>query len=215
MSHALAKTVGFVGILVAATSAYAQRGFGDAEGVARQAVRPEVTRIEGKLMEIKTGVCELTTGRAGVGTHLILQTAAGTKVNLHLGPAKYVRKYVDNLQIGQTIVADAFHTDKMPSDHQVAVRLILDNETIVLRAESLRPMWAGGGQNWAHGGGGKRGFPGRGGGRGYGRGYGYGFGHGQGYGYRWGQQGANVGRFGYRQQAQDSSPDQVWATAEE
>ena len=71
-----------------AGAAYAQKETDDATGVARQAGKPEVVVLSGKLLEIKIGPCEATTGRSPIGTHIILETAEKEKVNVHLGPVK-------------------------------------------------------------------------------------------------------------------------------
>jgi len=126
-------------------AAYAQKGTGDATGVAQQAVKPEVTSLSGKLLEIKTGPCEKTTGRSPVGTHIILETAKKEKVNVHLGPATAVAEAVAELTIGQEITVKAFRTDKLKDHHYVAVSLSFDKTTIELRDDALRPAWAQGG----------------------------------------------------------------------
>lgn len=152
--------------------AYAQRGVGDQVGVAQQGLHTSIVKIEGKLVSIETGPCEKTTGLAGVGTHLMLEDANGKAINLHLGDAGAVARYVRDLEIGDKVVADAFRTDKMAADHYVAVKVTVGDESFALRDESLRPSWAGqrrgGNCPW--------------GGPGYGRGYGGGYGYGAGYG---------------------------------
>lgn len=171
--------------LGASLPAYGQRGVGEQVGMARQAVRPPVVTVEGKLVSVETGPCEKTTGFAGIGTHLMLEGENGQAVNLHLGPAAAVASYVEGLETGETIVAAAFRTDKMAADHYVAVKVTAGDHSLTLRDETLRPFWAGQrGAGLRRGGGGAmcpRGGPGR--GRGYGPGYGQGPGYGRGYGY--------------------------------
>lgn len=164
----LTSSLGLLVLALVVLPANGQRGRGDTVGIARQGVRPEVTRIAGELIEIKTGRCEATTGRAAIGTHLILQSESGKKLNLHLGPANSVEKIVAGLKIGQQVAADVFRTEKHVEGDYVAVRLLLDEKSVSLRDDSLRPTWANGGQ--------------RRGGRGRGNGWGYGGGRGQGYG---------------------------------
>lgn len=126
--------------------ACAQKGTGDATGVARQAVKPEVTSLSGKLLEIKSGPCEKTTGRSPVGTHIILETAKKEKLNVHLGPATAVAEAIEKLTVGQEIAVKAFRTDKHKAQHYVAVSLSFDKTTIELRDDTLRPVWAQGGR---------------------------------------------------------------------
>ena len=123
---------------------YAQKGVGDTEGTARQAVKPEIVLLSGKIVEITTGPCESATGRSPVGTHMILETSKKQKWNVHLGPAAVVAKIVEKLAIGQEITVKAFHTDKHKEHHYVAVSLSFGNTTIELRDDTLRPVWAQG-----------------------------------------------------------------------
>ena len=58
---------------VFAPFAYAQRGMGESDGVARRAVKPEVVAVSGTIIEFKTEPCEKSTGPADLGTHLILK----------------------------------------------------------------------------------------------------------------------------------------------
>lgn len=147
------------------TAAYAQKGVGDRTGVARQTVRPEIVALSGKLVQIKTGPCELTTGPSTIGTHVFLETPEGRKLNVHLGPAAAVAETVKKLSIGQEVSVAAFRTEKMKQEHYVATTLAFGGTTVTLRDEALRPVWAGG----------------RGGGRGMGAGQGgRGMGAGQG-----------------------------------
>lgn len=70
--------------------AVAQKGMGDDTGIVRQGLTPSVTSISGELLEIKSGPCERTTGRARIGTHLIIQDKDGQELNIHLGPENAV-----------------------------------------------------------------------------------------------------------------------------
>lgn len=192
-------TISSVGIAVLAwgilaPQAHAQRGMGEQSGVARQAVKPEVVSFSGKVLEVKIEPCKMTTGRAYLGTHFILQTPEGGALNIHLGPPVAVDFATKELSVDAKVTVKAFRTTKMPENHYTAQSLVLDNTTIQLRDESLRPVWAGGGKvvparpgpQWPRG-------VGRGQGRGYGSGYdrgrsqGRGYGWSQGRGYGWGQ----------------------------
>ena len=60
--------------LCLSVTALGQRGVGDDGGVAQWRTKPETMRLSGKLEEIDTGPCGRTTGRAQIGTHLVLRT---------------------------------------------------------------------------------------------------------------------------------------------
>jgi len=177
---------------VAAPPANAQRGMGERTGVARQAVRPEVVTLKGKVVRVETAPCQNTTGRSRAGTHLVLKTAKGEKLNIHLGPAAAVKDTADRLSAGLKVKVEAFRTEKMTENHYVAKSLTFDGTTVELRDESLRPRWAGGnvdsrgfrGPQWGAGQG-RGSWWGR--GRGYGRGPRWGRGPGYGRGPRWGR----------------------------
>lgn len=131
-----------------------QKGMGDSTGVAQQAVKPKVVKLSGVIESINTGPCEKRKGRTPIGAHLLLKETAGTTLNIHLGPVSRLQSTLDKLSKGQSITVMAFCQDVMPPDHYVAQSLILPEETIQLRDESLRPVWAGGrgrgnrGNNW-------------------------------------------------------------------
>ena len=140
-----ATVAGFCTALVfgmATSMAYAQRGVGDPSGVARQAVKPEIVTLSGRLIEIKTGPCEATTGRSPVGTHIILETPDGKKFNIHLGPADVIADKVAKLSVGQDVAVQAFRTDKLKAQDFVAQSLTSGGIRIELRDAELRPVWA-------------------------------------------------------------------------
>ncbi len=159
---------------LAATPAYSQRGVGDAEGIARQTVKPDVVSLEGTVAEIRIAKCEKTTGPSLIGAHVLVTTEDGTVLNVHLGPADAVRDVTNQLVPGQAVAIKAFRTAKLPEDNYVAQSLTIDGSSIELRDENLRPVWAGSGQVARS--------PGRGPGRGQGLGQGQGLGRGQGQG---------------------------------
>jgi hypothetical protein len=160
---------------------------------------------------IETGPCEMGTGRAEMGTHLLLK-AKGKELNIHLGPEPAVDHVADLLTVGKKVKVAAFRTPKMPDDHYVAQRLKVEDRWIPIRDADLRPLWAGSGARWS----GRGGRPGEGGwarcsgggpppwaGRGRGRGRGAGglgrgrngglgpgagWGRGRAYGRGWGRQ---------------------------
>ena len=148
-----------------ASIVHAQKGTGAATGVAQQVAKPKVTSISGTIREIETGPCQATTGRASVGTHLVIETAKGEKLNIHLGPTAAVKHIADRLTTGDAVTINVFRTDRMTEGHFVAQSIALGEKSVQLRDGNLRPAWAGSGATWW----------GRGGpqpGAGYGRGWG-------------------------------------------
>lgn len=168
---------------VAVPHACAQKGMGDPTGVARQAVKPKVVSLSGKVVAVETGPCEKGTGWGYVGTHFLLKAPKGKKLNIHLGPAETVDYVAEQLPVGTKVTVDAFRTTKMPKNHYVAQSLALDGTTIQLRDENLRPLWARS-NNALRGRGGPQWVPGRGQGRGWRRDSGYGRGWGRGWGWQ-------------------------------
>jgi hypothetical protein len=165
--------------------AYAQRGIGEPVGVAGQAVKPDVATLVGTVAKVDTGPCESTTGGSLLGTHFLLEGANGKMLNIHLGPAAAVKTVADDLVTGMEITVEAFRTKEMQDGHFVAKSLSYGERTVVLRDESLRPVWAGGGRGWRSGENVSRGAgygwrAGMGRGRGFGRGT-------RGWGARWGR----------------------------
>lgn len=160
--------------------ANAQRGMGDQSGVARQAVKPKVIQLEGSILSVETGPCKQTTGRALVGTHVMLQAKDGKQLNVHLGPELAVAPIAKQLPKGTAVTIAAFRTEKMPEDHYVAQSITVGEKVLTLRDETLRPVWAGQGAGYMQGQGGYQMGPGQ--GRGYGQGANGGWGRGRGNG---------------------------------
>jgi hypothetical protein len=173
---------------VAVPHACAQKGMGDPTGVAQQSVKPESVSLSGKVLAVETGPCERGTGRGYIGTHFLLKTPKGKKLNIHLGPADAVDYVTDQLPVGKKVTVDAFRTAKMPENHYVAKSVTFGKTTIQLRDESLRPLWARS-RTVLRGRGGPQRVPGRGRGRGWGRGWKQGPGYGRGWGRAWRWQG--------------------------
>ena len=121
----------------------AQRGMGDATGVVRQGLSPEIVALQGEVVRIITGPCEKSTGPSELGTHFILKIEQGQERNIHLGPAHRVQSVTDLLSGGGVVSVSAFRTDKMPEGHYNAVTVMLGNRMIRLRGQNLRPVWAG------------------------------------------------------------------------
>jgi hypothetical protein len=128
--------------LLLSVSATAQKGAGEATGIAQQAVKPPVITLSGKLLEIRTGPCENTTGKSPTGTHLIVQSEDGAKLNIHLGPENAVDHVVDQLAAGQSVTFEVFRTERLPDNAYIAKSLLLEDRVIHLRDDNLRPSWA-------------------------------------------------------------------------
>ncbi|MCP4610853.1 MAG: hypothetical protein GY845_19260 [Planctomycetes bacterium] len=135
-------------LLMWSFAAQAQRGVGDGEGVAQQMLKPPLVHISGKLKEIKSHPCENSTGKADLGTHLILKNKQGRELNIHLGPTPELSETVKRLNIGSKIELIGFRTDKMTLNQYVAKILIFGGNVIQLRDSGLRPYWAGSGFDW-------------------------------------------------------------------
>jgi hypothetical protein len=130
--------------LFAPPAAHAQKGMGDRDGVVRQGLQPATVTLSGTVVSVDTHPCEKTTGRSPEGTHLILDGGQGVEYNVHLGPADAVAAIAERLQTGSRVEVIAFRTAKMPENHYVAVRLVIEgSETVYrLRDENLRPLWS-------------------------------------------------------------------------
>ena len=124
------------------TMTYAQKGMGDYEGVGRQKIKPPVVRLTGIVEETQTHPCEHTTGRAELGTHLIIKDTQNQKLNIHLGPTEDVAEIVRRLSAGKKINVLGFRTEKMPANQYVAKTMILGDQVIHLRDSMLRPYWS-------------------------------------------------------------------------
>jgi len=129
-------------VLVWTSVAPGQRGMGSSRGIAQLGWKPHVVRISGKVLEIKTHPCEQTTGKAELGTHVILEDKQGRELNIHLGPAPVVAEAVEQLTVGRRLDVLGFRTDQMPPNQYVAKTLILGNRRIQLRDSELRPYWS-------------------------------------------------------------------------
>ena len=130
-------------VLIWAAAAPGQRGMGDAKGIAQQRLKPHLILISGKLQVIKTHPCENTTGKADLGTHLILRDKQGRELNIHLGPAPELSETVKQLTVGRKLDLLGFRTNKMLPNNYVAQTLILGSHIVQLRDSDLRPYWAG------------------------------------------------------------------------
>ena len=139
--------LGLTAIALAAinTPVLAQRGTGDEQGVFRSGVAVETAAISGTVTEVARTTCPATTGRSPIGVHLILQSADGEPINLHLGPPSAMDDVLATVDEGDGITADAFRTDALAPDNYVATTLTVDGQTFTLRGDDLQPVWAGSG----------------------------------------------------------------------
>ena len=126
------------------SSAFAQRGVGDPEGVARKPTRPKVVSLSGKVLEVKTESCEITTGPSLLGTHLIIEAGDGKTLNIHLGPEDAVKFIAEKLTRGTEVKVEGFRTEKTKKGQYIARSLKIGDRTTELRDQAtLRPVWAG------------------------------------------------------------------------
>ena len=123
--------------------AEAQRGTGQASGIARQEVEVQRVTLSGVVVEVEAGPCENTTGRSLVGTHFFLQTPDDKTLNIHLGPTDQIETLVPALDVGEEVQVEAFRTERMQADHYVARSITVGDQVLRLRDENLRPVWAG------------------------------------------------------------------------
>ena len=140
--HGIIVFVSTLIVLIWAATAPGQLGIGDSKGVVQQRLKPRLVRISGKLQQIRTHPCENTTGKAELGTHLILKDKHGRELNIHLGPAPAVSEAIKRLTVGTKLDLVGLRTEKMPPKQYVAKTLILDNHFIQLRSSDLRPFWS-------------------------------------------------------------------------
>jgi len=177
----LIATTAILSCGLVASPAWAQKGMGERIGVARQADKPKVVSRSGSVLRVEVGPCKKTTGRYDQGAHFLLETKKGNTLNIHLGPATEVRHIADKLAVGAEVTVDVFRTAKMPDKHFVAKAITVDESTIQLRDEQLRPFWAAGNGNST----GRRFGQSPSWRRGPGKGYQRGHGQGRGRGWRW------------------------------
>ncbi len=140
--HSIILLIFALAIGLISTAAYAQKGMGGYEGVGRQRIKPPIVHLSGIVNKIETHPCKNTTGRAELGTHLIIKDPQNHKLNIHLGPTEDVEDIVRSLSVGSRINILGFRTEKMPANQYVAKTLILSDQVIHLRDSMLRPHWS-------------------------------------------------------------------------
>ena len=169
MRTAVWLSLSAIALAAIGSPALAQRGTGDDQGIARSGVAVEPAVVAGTVTDVMQTTCEATTGRSPVGVHLIVETAEGVSLNLHLGPLTAMDDVLAAVEAGDGIEAAAFRTDALADGNYVAKALTVDGETFTLRGDDLRPVWAGAGRGAGQGSGLGRG---QGGGMGPGLGFG-------------------------------------------
>lgn len=140
--HSIVLLIFALAIDLISTTACAQKGMGGYEGVGRQRIKPPIVRLSGIMKKIETHPCKNTTGRAELGTHLIIKDTRNNKLNIHLGPSEDVNDIVRSLSVGSRIDILGFRTEQMPANQYVAKTLILSDQVIHLRDSMLRPYWS-------------------------------------------------------------------------
>jgi hypothetical protein len=136
----LILTISFLAILGLTAFAFGQRGMGQPQGVAQQAEKPAIQTLQGTVQKVITEECVNTTGRYRMGTHFILKTEDGER-NVHLGPAAVspVKTTAAALSKGQAVTVKVFRTDRMPKGHYNAQQIETEDQTLLLRDDTLRP----------------------------------------------------------------------------
>lgn len=145
------KSLIFLTMYLAAIAGFSQKGTGEAKGISRQGLNPELLKMEGTIEKIEYGPCKYTTGRSVSGTHLMVKTQEKL-VNIHLGPTTEVSELLSATE-GDPITMIVFRTDRLPQDDFIAKEVTVNGETSVLRDESLKPVWGGkiGKEKWRMG----------------------------------------------------------------
>lgn len=135
------KALGVVAVLVGssgalAPAAMAQRGAPAAERMYNPAT---VTTVEGTVMAIDLTE---TSRRGGAGTHLTLKTPRET-VSVHLGPASFINAQGLKLKVGDVIRVTGSRITYAGKPAIVASTVTKGNQTLRLRDQTGRPVWAG------------------------------------------------------------------------
>ena len=80
------------------------------------------------------------------GSLLVLQTEAGEVIEVSLGQSGYWETQDINLLRGDAVVVEGYYEDDTTLAER-SVTLVSTGQTVVLRDENGRPMWAGGRRN--------------------------------------------------------------------
>lgn len=121
-----------------------QRGTGEKAGIARQGGKgAEIRELRGEIVELVKGKCEKTTGCADIGYHIVVKTDSNPKLNLHLGPYEAVTKLLPSLKVGEQVAFQGFRTKRLDEGSLVAKSLTINKQQVLLRDDSLKPVWGG------------------------------------------------------------------------
>jgi hypothetical protein len=124
----------------------AQKGTGESTGIARQGLKPNVLRFEGRIIKIKTGPCEKRNKTPqAIGSHLIVQTTGKQMLNLHVGPEQRIQMTLNELPKDKTLIFTAFKTDRLSQDAYILKTVELGKQVWVFRNNDLTPAWSRGG----------------------------------------------------------------------
>ncbi|WP_210247276.1 hypothetical protein [Blastochloris sulfoviridis] len=143
--------VACAGLALSGQPASAQKGMGEATGVARQADKPTVQSFAGTVENIEIAPCKRTTGRFVEGVHVKVQMPDRI-VDVHLGPSAALEDLLDQITTTNPVSFEGFRTDQMPENTYVAKTFTLGGTTYELRDDALRPNWAIGGRGGRRGG---------------------------------------------------------------
>lgn len=135
----------FLLLMLGTAPVHAQRGMGQASGLAAQGYQADILTVEGTITAILTEPCAQTTGRSIIGLHLIIEETLQGALNLHLGPADDLLSMQRSLEVGDRLEAHVFRTDQLPEGQYIVRDITTGGDTTVLRDEkTLRPVWARG-----------------------------------------------------------------------
>src|SRR5690625_7869332 len=98
----------FLRLMLGTAPVHAQRGMGQASGLAAQGYQADILTVEGTITAILTEPCAQTTGRSIIGLHLIIEETLQGALNLHLGPADDLLSMQRSLEVGDRLEAHVF-----------------------------------------------------------------------------------------------------------
>lgn len=132
-------------ILLIAGIGYAQRGNGPGDGTGRRAPRMErnydmntVETISGEVVSLETPA-----GKGGYpGSHLMLKTD-GETIPVHLGPAWHMNEQPLQVKVGDQITVKGSRVIYEEKPAVIAGEITRGSESLKLRDETGRPLWAG------------------------------------------------------------------------
>lgn len=139
---ATVKMLVFVSMLATITG-YAQKGIGERNGVAEEAIPVALVEMNGTVEKVHEGPCTYTAGNSVSGIHLTVSTENQETANIHLGPTWAISVWVEGMEHGDQVKLVVFRTEKLPKGHFIAKELEWDGQRAQLRDGYLKPFWAG------------------------------------------------------------------------